>query len=95
MATQTKYRAGLDANGQWEASMGDLALKQSGAIVDVGQVPAWMKKWLREQVKAGLLVEYKGYWNTLSTFTGMGPLKTIWAKPSIAAAHGGHFAKVA
>lgn len=83
-----KYREGLDENGQWEAELGNLALEQSGAIVDLGQVPAWMKRQLDKGAKEGLLVKYRGYWNTLLTFTGMGPLKTIWATPEMASALG-------
>lgn len=82
------YRDGFDANGQWEASMGNLALEQSGAIVDLGQVPPWMKKQLDAHTKAGQLVKYRGHWDTLLTFVGMGPLKTIWACPEIAEAAG-------
>lgn len=82
------YRDGLDENGQWEAATGNLALQQNGAIVDLGQVPAWMKKQLDKQAKEGRLVKYRGFWNTLSPVMGMGPLKTIWATPEIAAVAG-------
>lgn len=82
------YADGFDENGQWEAETGNLALEKSGAIVDLGQVPGWMKKQLDQRAKEGRLVKYKGYWNTLLTFAGMGPKKTIWAYPEIAKAAG-------
>lgn len=82
------YKEGFDENGQWEAATGIAALEKSGAIVSLGQVPDWMKKQLDQQAKDGALVKYRGYWNTLSTFTGLGPLKTIWAVPGIARAAG-------
>lgn len=78
------YREGLDENGQWTAETGNLALEQSGAIVSIGQVPGWMKKQLDAAAKAGRLIRYQGYWNTLSPIMGMGPLKTIWIKPELA-----------
>jgi hypothetical protein len=79
-----KYRDGLDENGQWEAETGNLALEKNGAVVDLGQVPAWMKKQLDAMAEAGSLVRYRGHWNTLLPNMGMGPLKTIWAVPEIA-----------
>lgn len=82
------YREGLDENGQWEESLGNLALEKHGAIVDIGQVPAWMRKQLNAQAKAGALVKYRGYWDTLLPYAGIGPLKTIWAIPAIARAAG-------
>jgi hypothetical protein len=83
------YADGFDENGQWEASMANLALENNGAIVDIGQVPAWMRKQLDRRAKEGVLVKYRGHWNTLLTFAGMGrPDKTIWAYPAIAEAAG-------
>lgn len=84
LAVSGKYREGLDENGQWTRETGLLALEKSGAIVDLGQVPAWMRKQLNETAKSGALVKYKGYWDTLTTFTGTGPLKDIWALPEVA-----------
>lgn len=78
------YREGLDQNGQWEAEMGNRALREQGAIVDLGQVPVWMRKQLDAEVAAGRLAKYRGHWNTLSPAHGIGPLKTIWARPEIA-----------
>jgi hypothetical protein len=78
------YRNGLDENGQWEASMANHALERDCAIVDLGQVPAWMRKQLDARVKSGELAKYRGHWNTLSPVYGMGPLKTIWATPEVA-----------
>ena len=82
------YREGLDANGQWEIPMGNLALERNGAIVSLGQVPPAMKRQLDRIARAGTLVKYRGHWNTLSPVTGTGPLKTIWALPEIAEAAG-------
>lgn len=82
-AAANPYCEGFDRNGQWEASMGNLALA-SGYIVDLGQVPDWMKRQLNSFVKKGLMVRYRGHWDTLHASFGMGPLKTIWAIPEIA-----------
>lgn len=83
-----RYCAGFDANGQWGAETGNLAIEKQGAIVDLGQVPEWMKRQLNVRAKDGTLVRYKGHWNTLLPTMGMGPLKTIWATPEIARAAG-------
>src|SRR5690242_19425877 len=83
-----QYADGIDANGQWEASMGNLALEKNGSIVDIGQVPAWMRRDLNKLAKTGKLIKYRGHWDTLLPFAGLGPLKTIWALPEIAQAAG-------
>jgi hypothetical protein len=78
MATQ----AGMEVrNGrlEWTAATAEYAIETSGYVVDIGQVTPVAKKWLDQQVKAGELVKYRGYWNTLSRAHGMGPLKTIYA----------------
>ena len=80
------YADGFDENGQWEASMGNLALEQSGQIIDLGQVPDWMKRRLNAHAKAGRLVKHRGYWDTGHAGFGMGPLKTIWSYPEVAEA---------
>lgn len=77
------YADGLDENGQWEEKLGNLALEK-GHIVDLGQVPQWMKKQLDAHAKAGQLVKYRGHWDTLFSFVGTGPKKVIWAEPEIA-----------
>lgn len=85
--TISKYADGFDENRQWKAAMGNLAL-EDGSIVELGQVPDWMKKQLDAAAKAGRLVKYRGHWDTLLAFAGMGPKKVIWADPEIAEAAG-------
>lgn len=92
MEVAGKYREGLDENGQWTRETGLLALETSGAIVDLGQVPGWMRKQLDATAKTGALIKYRGHWDTLLIFTGMGPLKDIWALPEIAEAAGAKLA---
>jgi len=83
-----QYADGLDENGQWTAETGNSVLDERGAIVDLGQVPAWMKKQLDAAAKAGRLVKYRGHFDSLLSFAGMGPKKVIWADPEIAEAAG-------
>jgi hypothetical protein len=78
-----QYADGFDENGQWEASLGNLALEQSGYIVCLGQVPEWMKRQLDAHVRAGRLAKWKGHFNTGHRGFGMGPLKTIYGYPEI------------
>lgn len=57
-------------------------LLEDGALVDIGQVDPELRKACERAVRAGRLVKYRGYWNTLSPHFGMGPLKTIYANPA-------------
>jgi hypothetical protein len=82
------YKEGFDENGQWEAPLGEMALERSGLIVDIGQVPTWMRRQLDKRAKAGELFKYRGYWNAPLGGFGLGPLKTIWARRDIAEAAG-------
>lgn len=62
----------------WTADTAAEMIEARGAVCDIGQVTPAAKKWLEAEVKAGNLIKYRGYWDTLSPVTGLGPLKTIW-----------------
>lgn len=72
----------------WTAETAEQMIEARLAVVDIGQVTPAAKKWLEAEAKVGRLVKYRGYWDTLLTYTGMGPLKTIWATPEVARAAG-------
>lgn len=55
-----------------------------GGIPDIGQITPEIATVLKRLVKTGKLATYRGYWNTLLPFAGIGPLKTIYALPEVA-----------
>jgi hypothetical protein len=55
-----------------------------GGVPDIGQIDGAVARDLDRLVHQGVLVKYRGYWDTLSPDFGLGPLKTIWA-PAVAA----------
>lgn len=61
------------------------ALNEQGTLVDLGQIAPAEVRALNKAAKQGQLVKYRGYWNTRLPFAGIGPLKTIWALPEVAA----------
>lgn len=79
------YCEGFDDNGQWLPEMAYGAIHDSGCIVQLGQIGPFVERLLNRFVKQGVLVKYRGYWDTTLTFAGMGPLKTIWATPDYVA----------
>ena len=54
-----------------------------GGVPNIGQIDKIVAKDLDRLVRQGVLVKYRGYWNTLSPDYGMGPLKTIWARTTL------------
>lgn len=56
-------------------------LNSDGAVVQIGQIAPAIVRKLDKAAKEGRLVKYRGYWNTMSPWFGMGPLKSIWALP--------------
>ena len=91
----SRYCEGFDDNGQWLLSMAYAAIEEQGSIVQLGQIGPFVQRRLDALVRDGALVKYRGHWDTLLTFCGMGPLKTIWATPEIAEAAGADMAKAA
>jgi hypothetical protein len=81
-----QYAEGFDENGQWTLESAYEAIERRGVIVNLGMITPTVARRLDTLVKEGVLVKYRGHWDTLLTFTGMGPLKTIWAVPEIARA---------
>lgn len=59
-------------------------IDEQGGIPDIGQFHPTVLKGLKALVKSGELVAYRGYWDSLSSAYGMGPLKTIYASPEFA-----------
>lgn len=87
-ATNNGYADYLGPDGKWTAASAYKAIDNRGHVCDIGQIGPASRKVLDGLVKDGTLVKYRGHFNTLLTFAGMGPLKTIWATPEIAEAAG-------
>jgi hypothetical protein len=83
-----QYCDGFDENGKWTLESAYEAIERQGVVVDLGQITPAVKRRLDALVRNGTLIKYRGYWDTLLTLIGMGPLKTIWAVPEIATAAG-------
>ncbi len=47
-------------------------------LPDIGQLSRADIRDLNKAVKAGILIRYRGYWNSGCPIAGIGPLKTIW-----------------
>lgn len=63
----------------------NLALRGE-VLVNIGQVGPFTKKALKQAVRAGKLVEWRGYWFPhAGAPVGIGPLKTCWSTPETAA----------
>jgi hypothetical protein len=75
------YCDGFDDNRHWLPEVAYEKLQDCGYIVQLGQVGPFVQRLLDRFVKQGVLVKYRGHWDTTLTFAGMGPLKTIWATP--------------
>jgi hypothetical protein len=73
---------------EWTAETAYEMIEARGAVVNIGQVTPVARKWLDREARAGTLIKYRGYWDTLLPCAGMGPLKTIWALPEVAVAVG-------
>lgn len=78
-----RYCEGLDDNGQWLPELALETLHNAGAIVDLGQIGPFVRRMLTRLEKQGVIVRYKGHFDTLQREFGIGPLKTIWAIPEI------------
>lgn len=83
-----RYAEGFDENGKWTLASAYEALRDQGAIVKMGMITPAVARSLDRLVAAGKLVKYRGHWDTLLPFVGMGPLKTIWVVPEL-----GHLAE--
>jgi len=68
----------------WKQAEAYEAIKVSGYAVDIGQVGPEAKRALDSLARQGVVVKYRGHWDTGHAAFGMGPLKTIWAVPHIA-----------
>lgn len=51
---------------------------RQGYVANIGQLSRDEIRDLDRAVRRGLLMKYRGYWNTGAASFGMGPLKTIW-----------------
>lgn len=61
-------------------------------VPDIGQVKGAWKAALEKEVRAGRLAKWRGYWHPHAGAPwGIGPLKTCYGRPEIAA----HFAACA
>lgn len=88
LADNNGYIPSLDHNGQWRQELCDLALERSGYVVNIGQIPDWMKRQLDRRAKAGDLVKYRGNWDDPLGHRGFGlMIKTIWARRDVAPAY--------
>jgi hypothetical protein len=72
----------------WKQADAYEAIERQGVVVDIGQVGPDAKRALNRLAEQGVVIKYRGYWDTLLPVIGMGPLKTIWAVPAIAKAAG-------
>lgn len=61
----------------------DLIIAERGWLPDIGQIPPAVLTHLRRRRRVGEIGCYQGHWNTGLPNLGMGPLKTIYAKPEI------------
>jgi hypothetical protein len=60
-------------------SLGWLHLALHGDyVVQIGQLSRADVRVLDRAARAGILVRYRGYWNTGSSLGGLGALKTCW-----------------
>jgi len=85
-----RYCDGLDDNGHWLPEIAYEALHERGCIVDIGQIGPFVRRLLDRFVKQGVLVKYRGHWDTTFTVAGMGHGRhTIWATPDYVEALGG------
>ena len=50
------------------------------AVPNIGQFDKATIRALEVAVKRGELSKYRGYWDTMSPVSGIGPLKTIYCK---------------
>lgn len=56
-------------------------------VVDIGQVGPLSRKVLKQAMRAGMLVSWRGKWFPIAGAQyGIGPLKTCWGTPEVYAA---------
>lgn len=55
-------------------------------VVNIGQITPVMKAVMDRAVRAGMLAKWRGHWFPVAgACFGIGPLKTCWSTPEVAA----------
>ena len=65
----------------WTDEQFNHAINSGEPVVCLGQISPQQRRKMERWHKKGKLLKWRGYWNTHSPHFGIGPLKTIFARP--------------